>query len=164
MEVCQVFGTLIGDAEHIYDLSLMDDQLILGIKILGIKIPGIKGTMSVVELNILKMRLFAGMEAKARCGEFARQLPPGYIYDVDSKVVKDPDRRVRETMGLVFRKFREIRSIRQTFLWFRNEGIELPVNKSDGKGIKIVWQLPAEPRESNNISQKIESIFRSTIL
>lgn len=31
-EVCQIFGTLIGDAEHIYDLNTMDDQLILGIK------------------------------------------------------------------------------------------------------------------------------------
>ena len=39
LEVCQVFGTLIGDAEQVYDLALMDDQLILGIK----------GTMSVVE-------------------------------------------------------------------------------------------------------------------
>ena len=67
LEVCQLFGTLIGDDEHIYDLSLTDDQLIH-----GIKIPGIKGTMSVVELNILKMRLLAGMEAKARRGEFAR--------------------------------------------------------------------------------------------
>ena len=127
LEVCQVFGTLIGDAENIYDLSLMDDQLILGIK----------GTMSVVELNILRMRLLAGMEEKARRGEFARTLPPGYIYDGGGKLVKDPDKRVREAMDMVFRKFREIRSIRQTFMWFRTEGLELPVNKSYGNGIKI---------------------------
>jgi DNA invertase Pin-like site-specific DNA recombinase len=135
LEVCQVFGTLIGDAENIYDLSLMDDQLVLGIK----------GTMSVVELNILRMRLLAGMEEKARRGEFARTLPPGYIYDGGGKVVKDPDKRVREAMEMVFRKFREIRSIRQTFMWFRSEGLELPVNKSYGNGIKIVWQLPTKP-------------------
>ncbi len=134
LEVCQVFGTLIGDAENIYDLNLMDDQLILGIK----------GTMSVVELNILRMRLLAGMEEKARRGEFARTLPPGYIYDGGGKVVKDPDKRIREAMESVFRKFHEIRSIRQTFLWFRNEGLELPVNKSYGNGIKIVWQLPTK--------------------
>jgi len=134
LEVCQVFGTLIGDDENIYDLSLTDDQLILGIK----------GTMSVVELNILRMRLLAGMEEKARRGEFARLLPPGYIYDGGGKVVKDPDKRVMEAMESVFRKFREIRSIRQTFLWFRNEGVELPVNKSYGNGIKIVWQLPTK--------------------
>ena len=58
-EVCQVFGVLLADAERVYDLSTMDDQLILGIK----------GTMSVVELNVLKMRLMEGMQAKARRGE-----------------------------------------------------------------------------------------------
>lgn len=63
LEVCQIFGSLIGDAEQIYDLSLIDDQLILGIK----------GTMSVVELKVLQMRLIAGMEAKARRGELLRQ-------------------------------------------------------------------------------------------
>ena len=31
-EVCQIFGTLIGDADQLYDLELMDDQLVLGIK------------------------------------------------------------------------------------------------------------------------------------
>jgi len=59
MEVCQLFGTLIADEEQVYDLALTDDQLILGIK----------GTMSVVELKILHMRMVAGMEAKARRGE-----------------------------------------------------------------------------------------------
>jgi DNA invertase Pin-like site-specific DNA recombinase len=66
MEVCQIFGTLIGDAEQIYDLNLLDDQLILGIK----------GTMSVVELKVIRMRLLAGMEEKARRGELMRLLPP----------------------------------------------------------------------------------------
>ncbi|MBA7530576.1 hypothetical protein ES705_22784 [subsurface metagenome] len=119
LEVCQVFGALIGDAEQVYDLALMDDQLILGIK----------GTMSVVELNILKMRMIAGMEEKARRGELIRTLPPGYIRDNTGKVVKDPDKRVQDAVNLLFRKFRETRGIRQTFLWFRNEGIDFPVNK-----------------------------------
>ena len=66
LEVCQIFGTLIGDAEQIYDLSLLDDQLVLGIK----------GTMSVVELKLLQMRMIAGMEAKARRGELKRLLLP----------------------------------------------------------------------------------------
>ena len=41
IELCQVCNTLIGDAENIYDLNRLDDQLILGIK----------GTLSVVELQ-----------------------------------------------------------------------------------------------------------------
>ena len=43
-EVYQVFGVLLADAERVYDLRLMDDQLILGIK----------ETMSVVELPVNK--------------------------------------------------------------------------------------------------------------
>jgi DNA invertase Pin-like site-specific DNA recombinase len=132
LEVCQLFGTLIADAEQVYDLSLMDDQLVLGIK----------GTLSVVELNVLRMRLLAGMEEKARRGEMIRLLPPGYVCDGTGKVVKDPDRRVQEAMEMVFGKFGEIKSVRQTFLWFHGQDVELPVNKSSGERIKVVWQLP----------------------
>jgi len=57
-------------------------------------------------------------------------------------VVKDPDQRVREGIALVFKKFREIRSIRQTFMWFHQESIELPVNKSGVAPRGLVWQLP----------------------
>jgi len=32
VEVCQIFGTLIGDEQQVYDLSYLDDQLVLGIK------------------------------------------------------------------------------------------------------------------------------------
>jgi DNA invertase Pin-like site-specific DNA recombinase len=131
-EVCQIFGTLIGDAEQIYDLALMDDQLVLGIK----------ATLSVVELKVLKLRLLQGMEEKARRGELKRLLPVGYIRDALDQVVKDPDQRVQEALALVFRKFRELRSARQTFLWFRTHGVELPVNKCGGKGMRVAWQLP----------------------
>ncbi|MCB9871216.1 MAG: recombinase family protein [Planctomycetes bacterium] len=47
LEVCRVFDTLLAESEHLYDLTHMGDQLVLGIK----------GTMSVVELNVLKQRL-----------------------------------------------------------------------------------------------------------
>jgi DNA invertase Pin-like site-specific DNA recombinase len=32
MELCQIFNTLIADAENLYDLNRLDDQLVLGIK------------------------------------------------------------------------------------------------------------------------------------
>jgi len=132
LEVCQVFGTLIGDEEQLYDLSVADDQLILGIK----------GTMSVVELNVLKIRMQSGMEAKARRGELVRVLPAGYVYDKAGKVVKDPDLRVQQAIDLAFRVFRETGSIRKTFLWFRQERIELPVNRMGGGRAQVIWQLP----------------------
>ena len=132
LEVCGIFGTLIGDAEQVYDLRQMDDQLVLGIK----------GTLSVVELNILKMRMHEGKEAKAKRGEMIRMVPPGYLREGKNHVVKDPDRRVQEAIGMIFRKFREARSVRQTFLWFHSAGVELPVNRRAGGRSQIAWQLP----------------------
>ena len=76
LEVCQLFDTLIVDAERVYDLECLDDQLMLGIK----------GTLSVVELKVLKLRLREGMRSKARRGELIRLLPPGYVVDETGKV------------------------------------------------------------------------------
>lgn len=133
LEVCQIFNTLIGDEDHVYDLSQIDDQLILGIK----------GTMSVVELKVLKMRLLRGQEEKARRGEMLKRLPAGYERDIDGHAVITADTRVREAIALVFKKFRELRTIRQAFQWFRDHDVELPVNPARG-GNQLVWQMPTQ--------------------
>jgi DNA invertase Pin-like site-specific DNA recombinase len=84
LEVCQAFNTLIADEGQIYDLASMDDTLVLGIK----------GTLSVVELRTLKMRLLDGRRAKALRGELWQLLPPGYVHDAAGQIVKDPPSRV----------------------------------------------------------------------
>jgi len=132
LELCQLFDTLLGDAEQIYDLQLTDDQLVLGIK----------GTLSVVELRTLRLRLQQGMENKARRGELIRLLPPGFVRDRDGQVCKDPDLRVQELLALVFRKFRETWSIRQTMCWFHQQEVALPVNKFLDGAHRLAWQLP----------------------
>lgn len=132
VEVCQIFGTLIGDEQQIYDLNQLDDQLVLGIK----------GTLSVVELKVLRQRLHAGQEAKARRGELFKRLPVGYARDGTGKVVLHPDRRVCEAIRLVFRKFRELWSVRQTFQWFRDHDVELPANPISGT--RLVWKIPSQ--------------------
>src|SRR6202043_2474648 len=108
LEVCQIFGTLIADEQQRYDLNYLDDQLVLGIK----------GTLSVVELKVIRQRMQAGQESKARRGELFKRLAVGYVLDPVGKVVLHPDRRVTEAIQLVFMKFRELWSVRQTFLWF----------------------------------------------
>jgi len=132
LEVCNLFDTLISDGEQIYDCNCMDDQLILGIK----------GTISTVELKILQARLITGMQEKAKRGEFKRQIPPGYIWDVNKKIVKAPNKRIQDTIKLIFKKFREMQTIRQTYLWFHSENIEVPVLKDLSGKKKIVWKLP----------------------
>jgi DNA invertase Pin-like site-specific DNA recombinase len=132
LEVCQIFGTLIADEQQVYDLNYLDDQLVLGIK----------GTLSVVELKVLRQRLQAGQESKARRGELFKRLPVGYVQDALGKIVFHPDRRVCEGIQLVFAKFRERWSVRQTFQWFRDHDVELPANPI--RGTRLVWKSPSQ--------------------
>lgn len=133
MEICQLFDTLIGDDETVYDPAHYDDQLVLGIK----------GTISVAELNVLRMRLIQGKEAKAKRGELFGTVAPGYIRD-GSTIIKDPNLRVQEIMALIFSKFQELGSLRQTYCWFMENHIEVPVNKTTGSQLKLHWKLPAQ--------------------
>jgi DNA invertase Pin-like site-specific DNA recombinase len=59
---------------------------------------GIKGTLSVVELKVLRQRLQAEQESKAHRGELFKRLPVGYARDGSGKVVLHPDRRVLRTI------------------------------------------------------------------
>jgi len=132
LEVCQIFGTLIADEQQVYDLNYLDDQLVLGIK----------GTLSVVELKVLRQRLQAGQESKARRGELFKRLPVGYVRDPMDKIVFHPDQRICEAIQLVFAKFRERWSVRQTFQWFRDHDVELPANPV--QGTRLVWKIPTQ--------------------
>jgi DNA invertase Pin-like site-specific DNA recombinase len=132
LEVCQIFGTLIADEQQIYDLNYLDDQLVLGIK----------GTLSVVELKVIRQRMQAGQESKARRGELFKRLPVGYVLDPMGKIALHPDQRICEAIRLVFVKFRERWSVRQTFQWFRDHDIELPANPI--QGTRIVWKIPTQ--------------------
>jgi len=123
LEVCQIFGTLIADEQKVYDLNYLDDQLVLGIK----------GTLSVVELKALRQRLQAAQESKARRGELFKRLPVGCVRDSIGKIVFHPDQRICEAVQLVFAKFRERWSVRQTFQWFRDHDVELPANPIQGR-------------------------------
>jgi hypothetical protein len=46
----------------------------------------------------------------------------GYRHGADDRLEQDPDRRLHETLSMVFRKFSEIGSVRQLALWLRQEG------------------------------------------
>src|SRR5258708_7683808 len=104
LEVCQIFGTLIADEQQVYDLNNLDDQLVLGIK----------GTLSVVELKVIRQRMLAGQEAKARRGELFKRLPIGHARDPVGKIMLHPNSAVIEAIQLVFATFRVQWSMRQT--------------------------------------------------
>jgi DNA invertase Pin-like site-specific DNA recombinase len=130
-ELCSYFDTLIADLDQVYDLSQPNDRLVLGIK----------GTISEMELGVLRNRMRSGMEAKAARGELRLPLPAGYVHDDEYRILFDPDRRVQAAIRLMFDQFDRVTSIRQLALWYRDTGTRFPVRK-DSWNPKTVWQVP----------------------
>jgi DNA invertase Pin-like site-specific DNA recombinase len=95
LEVCGLFGTLIGDLDGRYDPRDYNDRLRLGLK----------GTLSEAELHGLKQRMLAGKRAKAARGELGRQVPMGTIRRPSGEIVKDPDAQAQATIELIFEQF-----------------------------------------------------------
>jgi DNA invertase Pin-like site-specific DNA recombinase len=133
IDLCALVGTLIIDPDGVYDPRLVNDRLLLGLK----------GSMSEYELSLLRQRSQAARDSKARRGELRFSLPPGYCWNELGQIEIDPDERIRETIHLVFRKFRELGSTRQAFLWVRQAAINLPVIRPSPTGYHVEWRTPA---------------------
>ncbi len=133
IEFCGLVGTILIDEDGVYDPRLPNDRLLLGMK----------GTMSELELSILRQRSLEALKQKARRGELFLTVAIGYVKERHNRIVMDPDRRVREGVALVFLKFAEFQSIRQVHLWLRQERIVLPaVRYTTAEGRSVVWKLP----------------------
>jgi excisionase family DNA binding protein len=133
IEFCGLVGTILVDEDGVYDPRLPNDRLLLGMK----------GTMSELELSILRQRSLEALKQKAHRGELFLTVAVGYVKERHNRIVIDPDRRVREGIALVFSKFAEFQSIRQVHLWLRHERIALPaVHYTAAEGRNIVWKLP----------------------
>ena len=68
--------------------------------------------------------------------------PPrsGTVKTEDQRLEKDPDRRAQQAIGLVFRKFAELGTVRQTLWWFLEHGVELPTHTPRGA---TYWRRPS---------------------
>ena len=99
---------------------------------------GLKGTMSEVELHLIRSRLTGGLWEAARRGELRTHLPVGFEYDRDGAIVVSPDDVVRETVALVFAKFAELGSARQVVAYLREQGLPLP--HRDHAESKVAWR------------------------
>ena len=117
LEFCAFVNSLIIDEDGIYDPRLINDRLLLGLK----------GTFSELELSMFRQRSREALRLKAARGDLHLTVAIGYRRSADDRLEQDPDRRIREVLSLVFRKFSEIGSVRPLALWLRQEGIDLPV-------------------------------------
>jgi DNA invertase Pin-like site-specific DNA recombinase len=133
LEYCGVVNTLIIDEDSIYDPGMPNDRLLLGMK----------GTMSEMELAILRQRAGEARKQKARRGELIANVAIGYVKTDDDRIEKESDRRVQEAIALVFQKFTELQSARQVFLWMIEERILLPAITYIAGKQSIEWRAPS---------------------
>ena len=118
IDLAGLTDTLIGDADGIYHPALINDRLLLGLK----------GTMSEAELHVLRGRLNGGIRNKAARGELRRGLPVGFVWgEADGEVCFHSDEAVVTAIRTVFERFAETGSARRVWLWFRSEGLKLPL-------------------------------------
>jgi DNA invertase Pin-like site-specific DNA recombinase len=95
IEFCGLVGTIIVDEDGVYDPRHPNDRLLLGMK----------GTMSELELSILRQRSLEALREKARRGELFLTVAIGYVKVGHNRIDKDPDQRVCAAVALVFAKF-----------------------------------------------------------
>jgi DNA invertase Pin-like site-specific DNA recombinase len=130
VEVCRVVDTVLIDLETVYTPRHSNDRLLLGLK----------GSLNEYELDLLRQRSVEARRAKAGRGELLVAAAVGYLKTDAPHVEKDPDRRVQEAIALVFRKFGELGTVRQTLWWFLEHGLQLPARATSNE---ITWRRPS---------------------
>jgi DNA invertase Pin-like site-specific DNA recombinase len=130
VEVCRVVDTVLIDQEMVYSPRQSNDRLLLGLK----------GSLNEYELDLLRQRSVEARREKARRGELLVAAPVGYLKTEASGWEKDPDRRVQQAILLVFHKFLELGSARQTLWWFLEHGLQLPLHTPQGG---TSWKRPS---------------------
>jgi DNA invertase Pin-like site-specific DNA recombinase len=133
IDLCALVGAVVIDPDGVHDPRLGSDRLLLGLK----------GSMSEYELSILRQRQLAARDSKAKRGELRFGLPSGFCWNELGRIEMDPDERVATAVHMVFRKFRELGSVRQVQMWAIDNDIKLPVVQQRLRGWPIEWRTPA---------------------
>jgi excisionase family DNA binding protein len=146
IEFCGLVGTVIVDEDGVYEPRHPNDRLLLGMK----------GTMSELELSLLRARSMEALKQKARRGELFFTVAVGYVKVGRDKIEMDPDLRVREAIRLVFARFAEMQSIRQVFLSLCADQIALPYidPKSSGQP-QLLWKPPVYATVNNLLTNPV---------
>jgi DNA invertase Pin-like site-specific DNA recombinase len=132
IDLCGLVGALLIDPEGVYDPRLSNDRLLLGLK----------GTMSEFELTLFRQRSHEARHQKAARGELRFLVPVGFQWSEKGALEKKPDLRIQQAHDMVFAKFRELGSARQTLIWLREHQILLPKRRGRRLDSEVVWALP----------------------
>jgi DNA invertase Pin-like site-specific DNA recombinase/uncharacterized protein YndB with AHSA1/START domain len=135
LDLAGMTDTLIADTDGVYHPGLFNDRMLLGMK----------GAMSEAELHILRARLDGGIRNKAARGELRRGLPVGLLWDTGTnRVVKHPDEAVQGVLAAIFAQFAGRGSVRAVWLWLRDQGLKLPLQRSGyiSAAMELTWVEP----------------------
>ncbi len=146
LEICGLFGTLLGDLDGIYDPTDYNDRLLLGLK----------GTLSEAELHVLKQRMLAGKRAKAERGELGMAVPMGYVRRPSGEVILEPDEQARATIALLFDQFERCGTINGVLQYLVRHQIQLPHRVRLGlRQGDLEWRRPNRTTLSNLLHHPI---------
>ncbi len=120
LDLAGMTDTLIADSDGVYHPAMFNDRLLLGMK----------GAMSEAELHILRARLDGGIRNKAARGELRKALPVGLVWgEAEGEILLHPDEAVRGAIAAIFEQFPLRGSARGVWLWLREQGLKLPLQK-----------------------------------
>ena len=136
LERCAVFHTLLADQDGVYDPSLYNDRLLLGLK----------GTMSEAELHFLRQRLIEARLNKARRGELFTTVPTGYVRMPGDRIALDPDEQVQQVVRLIFDKFDELGTVGAVHRYLVRHDIKLGMRVQSGPDAgQLEWHPAIRP-------------------
>ncbi|HSF30794.1 MAG TPA: recombinase family protein [Candidatus Tectomicrobia bacterium] len=146
LELCALFGTLLADADGLYDPTDYNDRLLLGLR----------GMMNEAELYILKGRLHEGRRNKAKRAELLNHPPMGYVRGADRDYHLDPDEQARRVVQLIFDMFEQQGSLHGLLRYLVAHDIRLPIRPFQGvnRG-QLEWHRPTR--------QTLQSVLRHPI-
>jgi DNA invertase Pin-like site-specific DNA recombinase len=140
IELCCLAGALLADCDGVYDPNWYNDRLLLGLK----------GTMTEVELHLIKQRMASGRLAKASRGQLAIPLPAGYVRRATGEVTFDPDEQVQAVIRLVFELFEQLGTVHAVLRFLVEHQVQIGMRQRSGpdKG-ELVWRPPHQQGLSN---------------
>jgi len=133
IELCSLAGALLADADGVYDPNWYNDRLLLGLK----------GTMTELELHLIRQRMASGRLAKAGRGELAVPLPAGYARRPSGEVALDPDEQVQAVIRLVFGLFDQLGTVHAVLRFLVAHQVQIGMRERSGPGKgEVVWRAP----------------------
>jgi DNA invertase Pin-like site-specific DNA recombinase len=133
LDLCALRGTLIADADGVFDPTDYNDRLLLGLR----------GMMSEAELHLIRQRMEAGKLRQIEKGTYRQGLPTGLLRLDDGRVVKDPNQHVQRAIELVFERFSSLGSMSKVLHSLLEDGASLPRFRYGGPHHgELIWCRP----------------------